>query len=99
MEEEFSCKRHGSAEILFRKKKKTKTTQQNYAYQAATFRRSDAGSVTTACSLGQWWIRGVVGLARIANILIGLYHKQLAFSWLTEKSKLILYISEIWKTV
>lgn len=69
MEEEFSCKGHGSTEILVRKKKTTPKLS------AATFRRPDkhAGRVSTACSSGQRWIRGVVGLARIGNILIGLY--------------------------
>lgn len=56
-----------------KKENKIKQTTINYAYQVTTFRRPDkhAGSATTACSLGQRCIRGVVGLARIGNILIG----------------------------
>lgn len=65
MEEEFSC-----IGILL---KKETTQNQNQtttkpclsAYQAATFKRPDKypGGVTTACSLGLRWIRGV-GLAK-----------------------------------
>lgn len=117
--EEFSCKGHGSTEILVRKKKKPlttkpkhnkklqnkqakKTPQQNYAYQAAAFRRPDkhAGSLTTACGLPQRWVRGVVGLARVGDLFIGLYNKKLAFSWLTEKNQIdFIYIRNMENSV
>lgn len=89
----------GSPEIVIRKnkkreRKKNQTTHQISTYQAANLRTPDKNPAifNTACSLGLRWVRGVLGLASTGDILTGLYHKKLDFSWLTEKSTLILYV-------